>query len=73
MVKKNRNADRHTPGYMEEYKREKYTQVNVRIRKDSGILEALEIMNRVTGMPKAEYIRDAIEERLMDDGYMSEK
>lgn len=70
---KDRRIDRHAPGYMEEYKRETYAQVNVRIRKDAGILEALELMNRVTGMPKAEYIRDAIEHQLMSDGYMPEK
>ena len=41
---KDRRIDRHAPGYMEEYKRETYAQVNVRIRKDAGILEALELL-----------------------------
>ena len=68
-----RKGDRHRPGYMEAYKRETYTQVNVRLRKDSGIAEALELACRITGMPKSEYIRDALAERLQNDGYMPEK
>lgn len=68
-----KEKDRHKPGYMDSYKREVYTQVNVRIRKDSGILEGLEIASHVTGIPKAEYIRNAIEEALVNDGYMPEK
>lgn len=70
---KTRKGDRHKPGYMDAYKREIYTQVNVRFRKDSGILEALELANHLTGIPKAEYIRDSVEEKLIADGYMPEK
>lgn len=67
---KTRKGDRHSPGYMDAYKKEVYHQMNVRIRKDSGILDALELAHKVTGMPKAEYIRVSIEEKLIADGYM---
>ena len=68
-----RKGDRHRPGYSEAYKRETYTQINVRLRKDSGIAEALELACQITGMPRSEYIRDALEDRLRDDGYLPEK
>lgn len=70
MKKDTRRGDRHLPGVSEQYKREHYDQVNVRLRKDSGITDGLEMMQRLTGMPKSEYIRDALVDRLKKDGYL---
>ena len=73
MAKIARRGDRHSPEYNREFHRENYVQVNLKIRKDSGIIEALNLMTEVTGMPKTEYIRDAVQDRLREDGYMPEK
>lgn len=68
----NRRKDRHSAGYVERFHKETYEQVNFRVRKDSGIIEALELASRMTGITKSGYIRDAVVDRLKDDGYMPE-
>ena len=74
MVKKDtRHGDRHSPGYNLQFHRENYVQLNLKIRKDSGIIDALNLMTELTGMPKTEYIRDVLVDRLLEDGYMPEK
>lgn len=70
MAKDMRKGDRHLPGYSDNYKRENYDLIQLRVRKDSGIMDALDMMNRLTDMPKAEYIRNAVADRLQQDGYM---
>ena len=74
MAKKDiRRGDRHSPGYSDNYKRENYDLIQLRVRKDSGIMDALDLMCELTGMPRTEYLRNALQDRLMQDGYMPEK
>ena len=73
MAKKDiRRGDRHSPGYSDN-KRENYDLIQLRVRKDSGIMDALDLMCELTGMPRTEYLRNALQDRLMQDGYMPEK
>ena len=69
----NRRKDRHTPGYSRNFDKENYDHINFKFRKDSGIMDALELACRMTGIGKNQYIRDAVVDRLIDDGYLPEK
>ena len=73
MAKDMRKGDRHLPGYSDNYKRENYDLIQLRVRKDSGIMDALNLMNDLTGMPRSEYLRSALVDQLAKDGYMPEK
>ena len=42
----------------------------IKIRKDSGILEALDEACEKTSLSKSEYIRCAVEEQLTKDGFL---
>lgn len=70
MAKDMRRGDRHSEGYSEKYKRENYDLIQLRVRKDSGIMDALDLMNELTGMPRSEYLRSALIDQLARDGYM---
>ena len=49
-----------------------YYQRGIKIRKDSGIPDALEQMSAKTGVGVSTYIIIAIKEKLINDGYMNE-
>ena len=69
----NRRKDRHSSEYARKFDVENYDHINFKFRKDSGIMDALELACRITGMGKNQYIRDAVVDRLIGDGYMPEK
>ncbi|MBQ4075582.1 MAG: hypothetical protein IJD39_10330 [Clostridia bacterium] len=48
-----------------------YKQVTMKIRKDSGIIEALEENYQKTGVAPATYAQAALREKLIRDGYLS--
>lgn len=50
-----------------------YKQVTMKIRRDSGIIEALEDCEGKTGVAAATYAQAALREALIRDGYLSEK
>lgn len=47
--------------------------VGVKIRKDSGILEAIDKAIKGTSVTRSDYMREALREALIRDGYMSEE
>lgn len=49
--------------------RNKISTINIKIRKDSGILEALDEACLVNNVSRVEYLRLAVAERLQDEGY----
>lgn len=66
-----RRGDRHKIGYNNEFNRENYVQLNFRVRKDSGIAEAL-MRVADAGISKNEYVRKAVVEQLRKDGYLQD-
>ena len=48
-----------------------YKQLNMKIRKDSGIFEALYENEKKTGVAPATYAQRALREKLIADGYLS--
>lgn len=48
-----------------------YKQLNMKIRKDSGIFEALYENEKRTGIAPATYAQRALREKLIADGYLS--
>lgn len=48
-----------------------YKQLNMKIRKDSGIFEALYENEKKTGIAPATYAQRALREKLIADGYLS--
>lgn len=56
------------PEYIAKWRRDNVTQVQVKIRKDSGIVSALETACKVTGKSRNAYIIDAIRNALQRDG-----
>ena len=52
------------------WKKENTIQKNVRLTKNSGIVEALKTASAATGVAESVYIRQAIEEKLLRDGYL---
>ncbi len=49
--------------------RNKISTINIKIRKDSGILEALDEACLVNNVSRVEYLRLAVAERLEEEGY----
>ena len=49
--------------------RNKISTINIKIRKDSGILEALDEASLVNNVSRVEYLRLAVAERLEEEGY----
>lgn len=54
--------------YQQDYK-DKVSTINIRIRKDSGILEALDEACLTNNVSRVEYLRLAVAERLQAEGY----
>ena len=50
-----------------------YKQVTMKIRKDSGIYEAMKKCEEETGIAPATYAQNALVERLTRDGYLNLK
>jgi len=67
MVKNTRRGDRHSEGYKRNFDKTIYDHINFTFRKDSGIMDALKLACRKTGMSKNEYIREALLDRLVAD------
>ena len=65
-----KRKDRHRPGYTDEFNRQTYTQINCRVRKDSGIAEGVRIVANAKRMSVNEYVQTAIENQLSFDGYI---
>ena len=64
--------DRHKPGYQTRFNAENYHQFYLRIRKDSGIMDALRNMSAETGVSVNAYITETVKRQLIADGYMPE-
>ena len=56
-----------------EYGKKNYKRLTLCIRIDSGIPDALDLMERLTGMPQPIYAKNALLEQLQKDGYLDEK
>ena len=65
-------ADRHRPGYLEEFNAETYDNLRIRVRKDSGIRDALQEVLK-DGESINNYVTTAIIQKLVTDGYMRRK
>ena len=65
-------ADRHRPGYLEAFNAETYDNLRIRVRKDSGIRDALKKVSE-GGESINGYVTDAITQKLIADGYMHHK
>lgn len=50
-----------------------YYERGIKIRKDSGVPEALEDMTNRSGIPVSKYIIQALTEKLIRDGYLQEQ
>ena len=64
--------DRHKPGYQTRFNAENYHQFYLRVRKDSGIMEALRKMHDETGDSVNGYIVETVKRKLIADGFMPE-
>lgn len=64
-------ADRHREGYTEEYNKATYEQIHLRVRKDSGLPEALEKAVQA-GYSKNDYITEALRFRLIVDEFLKD-
>lgn len=62
--------DRHNAEYLRNFDRDNYDHINFKFRKDSGIMEALRLACRKTGMSKNEYIRESVLDKLVRDDCM---
>ena len=71
-MQETKRKDRHKPGYKTRFNAENYHQFYLRIRRDSGIMEALRKMSSETGESTNSYITEAVKRKLISDGYMSE-
>ena len=65
-----KRKDRHKPGYIDRYHAENYHQFYMRVRKDPGIMEALQKMRDDTGDSVNGYIMESVKRRLIAEGYM---
>lgn len=72
-MQESKQKDRHKPGYLNRYRAENYHQFYLRVRKDSGIMEALQKMQDATGDSVNGYITESVKQKLIVDGYMPEK
>ena len=68
----NRKGNRHKPGYVDRYNAEMYDNIRIRVRKDSGIRDALQKVAE-SGQSINGYVLSATEAKLIADGYMPEK
>lgn len=50
-----------------------YDRFSVKVRKESGIQEALESASTKAGISKNAYVVAAVQEKLIRDGYLSEE
>lgn len=73
MQENKRRKDRHSAEYSRKFDVDNYDHINFKFRKDSGIIEALTIAQKYTGISKNQYIREAVVAKLIEDGYMPEK
>lgn len=71
-MQESKRKDRHKPGYIDRYHAENYHQFYLRVRKDSGIMDALQKMRDDTGDSINGYIMESVKRRLIAEGYMSE-
>ena len=71
-MQESKRKDRHKPGYITQYHAENYHQFYLRVRKDSGIMEALQKMRDESGDSINAYIAESVKRSLVADGYMSE-
>lgn len=69
-MQKQLRKDRHKPGYIDRYHAENYHQFYLRVRKDSGIMDALQKMRDDTGDSVNGYIMESVKRRLIAEGYM---
>lgn len=70
MAKDTRKGDRHRDGYTQEFNQANYVQLNLRVRKDSGIAQAIDKVCERTGMSRNEYIRKCVVQDLVQCGYL---
>lgn len=64
-------ADRHRAGYTKEFNKATYEQIHLRVRKDSGLPEALERAVQA-GYSKNDYITEALRFRLVCDEFLED-
>ena len=62
--------DRHRKGYATEHQKVIYDTLNLRVRKDSGLKNAIRIFAMRKGMSANEYIKEAVVNQLAFDGYI---
>lgn len=62
-----RHGDRHRPGYTTSYQKEVYDDLRIRVRKDSGIKEAIQEASARNHMSVNEYVIQAIVMKLEID------
>ena len=67
-----KRKDRHKPGYIAQYHAENYHQFYLRVRKDSGIMDALQKLRDESGDSINAYITESVRQKLIADGYMPE-
>lgn len=71
-MQESKRKDRHKPGYITQYHAENYHQFYLRVRKDTGIMEALQKMRDESGESINAYIAESVKRRLVAEGYMPE-
>ena len=71
-MQESKRKDRHKPGYIDRYHAENYHQFYLRVRKDTGIMDALQKMRDETGESINGYITESVKHRLIAEKYLSE-
>ena len=71
-MQESKRKDRHKPGYIDRYHAENYHQFYMRVRKDSGIMEALQKMRDETGESINSYVAESVKRRLIAEKYLPE-
>ena len=71
-MEKNHRNNRHRPGYIDEFNSKTYDNIRIRVRKDSGVREALQKVAE-SGISINGYVLEATMRKLIADGYMAEK
>ena len=67
-----KQKDRHRPGYIENYNTEKYDNIRIRVRKDSGMRNALQKAAE-DGHSINGYVLSATLKQVIADGYIQEE
>ena len=62
--------DRHKPGYIADFQKGTYDDLRIRVRKDSGLKNAIRIFAMRKHMSVNEYVIDAVQNQLAFDGYI---